>query len=58
VPKPFDLDAYLRESTAKSGVPLKVSDADVLRDAVAILLAMRSKLGSKVPERKPKRPKS
>jgi hypothetical protein len=41
--QPFDMDAYLRESTGKSGVPLKVEDSDVLRDATAMLLAMRAK---------------
>jgi hypothetical protein len=43
VPKRFDLAEYLRESTAKSGVPEKVTDPDVMREAVRILLAMRAR---------------
>ena len=38
----FDLGAYVRASTAASGVPERVEDADVIREAVSLLLAMHA----------------
>lgn len=34
----FDLTDYVRKSTKNSGVPVRVSNADVLRTVVALLV--------------------
>lgn len=53
----FDLDTYLRESTAASGVPERVEDAEVIREAVTLLLAMRATPLQFSPDRTAKTPR-
>jgi hypothetical protein len=38
----FDLDEYVRQSTAASGVPEKLEDPDTIRDVVTLLSSVRS----------------
>jgi hypothetical protein len=42
MPGSFDLDSYIKESSAASGVPERIENPDTIREAVCLLLAMRA----------------